>query len=227
MQQHCAWGIREYHPTLKIIIQAQPPPPLSFLHNSTDVQGLLIGLRRFVSFGLAERPVSTLLYVYLGCHQTRVKCVIVLVANMLLSLSAVKKMLSKSVNPGPLGWLNCTRQDQSIAEKYLNPKQCHGDHVASSPPSLQPCLPVPGLRHHCLLKIWLFHEDPHVINVTVANPLGSASTLLSFIMEDVGELPFLHPFAPPPLQTRGVQSIRTRPVQQHTSELFCSERVRT
>ncbi|KAJ8274137.1 hypothetical protein COCON_G00087620 [Conger conger] len=50
---------------------------------------------------------------------------------------------------------------------------------------LQPCLPVPGLRHHCQLNIRMYHQDAHSINVTATNPLGSAYTFFSFMVEDV------------------------------------------
>ncbi|KAJ8271085.1 hypothetical protein GJAV_G00122560 [Gymnothorax javanicus] len=63
-----------------------------------------------------------------------------------------------------------------------------GQHTAeglSTGQTLQPCLPVSGLKHHCRMKIQLFHQEPHVIIVTATNPLGRASSLHSFMVEDV------------------------------------------
>ncbi|KAI1882734.1 hypothetical protein AGOR_G00237990 [Albula goreensis] len=48
------------------------------------------------------------------------------------------------------------------------------------------CQPVPGLSRQCALEnLQLFSLDPYLLNLTSTNPLGSVSTVFSFILEDI------------------------------------------
>ncbi|KAG7456790.1 hypothetical protein MATL_G00239780 [Megalops atlanticus] len=69
--------------------------------------------------------------------------------------------------------------------------RCHragecGEHILKGPMDGKPCHPVPGLSRHCVMEgLQLFRLEPYILNVTAINPLGSASRLFIFILEDI------------------------------------------